>query len=93
VPGPSFYFKLEFTSERVSEGLLEGIASQMLQHLGCSPQEVPDLDAALSQATATAAATRRCDLRFRLENGALEIVVSSNDGRLFHASHSISDRS
>jgi hypothetical protein len=93
VPGPPFYFKLEFTSERVSEGLLEEVASQVLRHLGCSPQEVPEIDAALSQATAAVVAAPRCDLRFRLEDGALEIVVSSNGGRLFQTSHVISDRS
>jgi hypothetical protein len=93
VPAPSFFFKLELSSDAASEALLDDLASQVLRSVGCSPREVPGLEAALAQATAAAAAARRCDLRFRLENGALEIVVFANGGCLYQTSHPISEPS
>lgn len=93
MPGQPFFFKLEFASEGVSDALLEELASQLLRHLGRSPRQAPDLDAALTQAAATAKAAGRCDLEFRLEDGALEITVSSDRGRLLQSSHPIPDRS
>ena len=92
MPGQPFFFRLEFSSDGLSQALLEELASQVLRQAGCSPQEVPELDAALARATATAA-ERRCDLRFSFEDGALEIVVSSEGSRIFQTSHPISSRS
>jgi hypothetical protein len=93
VPGQPFFFRLEFSSDGLSQALLEEVASQVLRHAGCSAREMPELDAALARAAATAAAERRCDLRFSFEDGALEIVVSSDGGRIFQTSHLISSRS
>jgi hypothetical protein len=93
VPGQPFYFALEFFSRDVSEALLGELASQVLNHVGCSRQDVPELDDALARAAATAAADAcRCDVQFRVQDGALEIVVRSDAGPLFHASHPLADR-
>jgi hypothetical protein len=94
VPGQPFYFKLEFFSGDVSDALLGELASQVLHHVGCSRQDVPELDGALARAVATTAVRScRCDVQFRLQNGALEIVVRSDGGPLFQTSHPVADRS
>ncbi|MQA30502.1 MAG: hypothetical protein GEU82_11805 [Luteitalea sp.] len=92
MPGQPFYFALQFSSHDVSVALLDDLAAQVLRHAGCRPHDVPDLDGALAMAATTAAGSRRCDVQFAIRDGALEIVVSSNGGRLFRASHPISDR-
>jgi hypothetical protein len=93
VPGQPFYFKLEFAGDGVSEGLLDELASQVLRHVGCSPQQLPEIQAALDRAAAAVTAAGRCDLRLRLEHGALKIDVSSEGGPLLQSSHPIADRS
>jgi hypothetical protein len=93
VPGEPFYFALEFSSPDVSAALLGELAARVLGYVGCSRQDLPQLDRALAEAASvTAAQSRLCDVRFRLQDGALEILVSSSAGRLFHASHPIPDR-
>lgn len=80
-----FFFALEFSSQGAPPGLVEDLASQVLRHVGCSGSLVPDLTQALEQATSGAAAggPRRCDVQFRAHNDKLEILVSSNGGRLW----------
>ena len=53
----------------------------------------PTLRPSWSRAASAATAAGRCDLRFRLEDGELEITVSSAGGQLFQTSHPIADRS
>jgi hypothetical protein len=94
VPGQPFYFALEFSSHDVSVALLDELAAQVLRHAGCSRHDLPELDGALAEAAASSAAgIRKCDVQFSIQDGALEIVVSSKDGPLFQASHPIPDKS
>ena len=79
-----FYFSLELSSQGVEASLVEELAAHVLEHVGCSRDEIPELAGALEQAVArNAFGERRCDLQFRAHNGKLEILVSSNGGRIF----------
>jgi hypothetical protein len=94
VPGPQFYFALEFSSQSVPASLLGDLAAQVLGYAGCTRQELPELAGALEQAAETSTVgVCCCDVQFCAQNGTLEILVSSNAGRIFRISKSIPDRS
>ncbi len=80
-----FFFALEFSSQGAPLGLVEELASQVLRYVGCAQDSAPDLTHALGQATSkgTAGGERRCDVQFRAHRGTLEILVSSNGGRIW----------
>jgi hypothetical protein len=85
-----FYFSLELSSQGVEPSLVEELAAQVLEHVGCSRADIPELAGALEQAVArNAYGERRCDVQFRAHNGKLEILVSSNGGRIFQTSRAI----
>jgi hypothetical protein len=85
-----FYFSLELSSQGVEASLVEELAAHVLEHVGCAREEIPELAGALEQAVArNAFGERRCDLQFRAHNGKLEILVSSNGGRIFQTSRPI----
>jgi len=87
----SFYFALEFSSQGVPAGLLGELTSRVLEHVGSSADHMPDLPDALQKAVASGriGAEGRCDVQFRAHSGTLEIVVSSNGGRIWQTSHVI----
>lgn len=91
MPAHEFFFALEFSSQGVAAPLLGELAAQVLGHVGCSPADVPELTDALDKAVAKGAfgGERRCDVQFRAGNGTLEILVSSNGGRIWQTSRSI----
>jgi hypothetical protein len=90
VPAHQFYFSLELSSQGVEATLVEELAAQVLEHVGCSLEAIPELAGALEQAvTKSAFGERRCDVQFRAQNGTLEILVSSNGGRIFQTSRAI----
>lgn len=85
-----FYFSLELSSQGVAASLVEDLAVQVLEHVGCSRADIPELAGALERAVAgNAFGERRCDVQFRAQNGRLEILVSSNGGRIFQTSRTI----
>jgi hypothetical protein len=85
-----FYFSLELSSQGVEASLVEELAAHVLEHVGCPREEIPELAGALEQAVArNAFGERRCDVQFRAQNGKLEILVSSNGGRIFQTSRPI----
>ena len=85
-----FFFSLEFSSQGVSAGLLDELIAQVLGHVGCSTDEVPELGGALDQAIRKDGhGERRCDVQFRAHDGRLDILVSSNGGRIFQTSRPI----
>ena len=90
--GHPFYFALEFSSQSVPVSLLGDLAAQVLGYVGCPRQDVPELAGALERAAEKSAAGC-CDVQFRAQSGTLEILVSSNGGRVFRISHAIPDRS
>lgn len=86
-----FYFALEFSSQGADVSLLGDLASQVLEHVGCARGDVPELTEALERAVAKDAyGERRCDIQFRAQHGKLEILVSSNGGRIWQTSRAIS---
>ena len=85
-----FYFSLELSSQGVEASLVEELAVHVLEHVGCSRDDIPELAGALERAVArNAYGERRCDVQFRAQNGRLEILVSSNGGRIFQTSRPI----
>ena len=86
-----FFFALEFPGQGVSAALLTDLASQVLRHLGSSVEGLPELVEALRQSVAQEAASAEClcGVRFRARAGRLEILVSSNGGRIWQTSRTI----
>jgi hypothetical protein len=80
-----FFFALELSSQGAPPALVEDLAASVFRHVGCAQQEVEGLSAAVEQAVepGTAAGVRRCDVQFRARNGKLEVLVSSNGGRVW----------
>jgi hypothetical protein len=80
-----FFFALEFSSQGAPASLVEDLAGEVLRHTGCSPASVPGLSEACSRAAAAsgAAGHPRCDVQFRAHDGKLDILVSSNGGRVW----------
>jgi len=91
VPGPEFFFALELSSQGVPSTLLAELATQVLGHVGCSGVAIDELTAALQQAVkkGSTVGERRCDVQFQARSGELEVIVSSNGGRLYQTSYPI----
>lgn len=92
MPGHPFYFALELSGPALSAGLLDDLTAQVLRHVGCSSPDVPELQQAVAEAAAPASTAPGCLVQFSVEQGALQILVSSSGRRLFQASHRIPDR-
>jgi hypothetical protein len=90
VASQSFFFALEFSSQGVPGDLLGDLATHVLAHVGASTSAVPELTGLLQRAVSQGAAGSRCDVRFQAQPGRLEIVVSSNGGRLWQTTVPIS---
>ena len=88
-----FFFALEFSSQGVPVALLGDLASHVLGHVGCAADSLPELPDALQKAVARGSAEgeRRCDVQFRAHGGRLDIVVSSNGGRIWQTWRPIPD--
>jgi hypothetical protein len=91
VSAHEFFFALEFSSQGVPAALLGDLTAHVLGYVGCAGVTLNDLPEALQKAVAPGAAggERRCDLQFRAHGGKLEIVVSSNGGRIWQTSRTI----
>lgn len=83
-----FFFALEFSSQGAPALLVEDLARQVFRYVGCSEAAVPGLSDALEEAVAKGAAGghKRCDVQFRAQNGALEVLVAANGGRVWQMS-------
>jgi hypothetical protein len=57
----------------------------VFRHVGCAPEHVEGLSDALAKASekGPGGADRRCDVQFRAGNGTLEVLVTSNGGRVW----------
>jgi hypothetical protein len=80
-----FYFALEFSSQGAPASLVEDLAANVFRHVGAALDHVEGLSDALTRATEKPAggAERRCDVQFRAGNGTLEVLVTSNGGRVW----------
>ena len=82
-----FYFALEFSSQAAPASLIEDLAAQVFKYVHCSENNVAGMSDALERATAGGpAGANRCDVQFRAQNGELEVLVSSNGGRVWQKS-------
>ena len=87
MPAPDFYFALEFSSQGVPATLVEDLAGSVFKYVRCSETHVEGLSTALERATDGAAnGPSRCDVQFKASNGELEVLVSSNGGRVWQTS-------
>jgi hypothetical protein len=92
VAAKSFFFALEFSSQGVPAQLLSDLAEHVLEHVGAPKTAAPGLTESLQKAVAEEAAAghRRCDVQFKAQPHRLEIVVSSNGGRVWQTAISLS---
>jgi hypothetical protein len=93
VPATEFFFALEFSSQGAPASLVEDLAAQVFRYVGCPREAMDGLSEALEQAVAQSGAAgghRRCDVQFRAANNSLDILVSSNGGRVWQKSLEIS---
>lgn len=85
-----FLFALEFSSQGVPAWLVEDLAGQVFRYVHCAEPDVSGLTVALEQAVARGATGQaRCDVQFRAQHGTLEVLVSSNGGRVWQTSLTI----
>jgi hypothetical protein len=80
-----FFFALEFSSQGAPVSLVEDLAANVFRHVGCAPEHAEELTEALETAAENGSigGDRRCDVQFRARNGTLEVLVSSNGGRVW----------
>jgi hypothetical protein len=81
VPNREFIFALELSDEPHFEAMLTDLTQAVLAHVGYQAAAIEELRGVVREALAsgTAGRGRRCDLRFRVRAGELEITVSCAD--------------
>ncbi len=87
-----FAFALELSGQGTPLALLSELAAQVCRHVGCEVVPTTELTAALTKATDSGNAfggARRCDVQFLAKPNRLEIVVSSNGGRIWQTACAI----
>ncbi len=82
---PDFFFALEVSSQGAPASLVEDLAANVFRHVGVEPEHANGLSDALKEAAAkgTVGGDRRYDVQFRARNGMLEVLVTSNGGRIW----------
>ena len=80
-----FFFALEFSSQGAPASLVEDLAVNVFRHVGAAPEHAEELTQALKDATEKGAigGDRRCDIQFRARKGVLEVLITSNAGRVW----------
>ncbi|MGE3955251.1 MAG: hypothetical protein AB7H96_00930 [Vicinamibacterales bacterium] len=78
-------FTLELSSQGTPVTLIEALAGQVFQHVGCTTAPTAELAAALEKAagSGTFGGAGRCDIQLRAHGQTLDIVVSANGGRIW----------
>lgn len=78
-------FTLEFSSQGAPAALIEALAGQVFQYVGCTDAPASELTAALQKASAsgTFGGAGRCDVQLRAHGQTLDILVSANGGRIW----------
>jgi hypothetical protein len=90
VASDEFLFALEFSSQGVPAWMVKDLAGQVFRYVHCSEGDVSGLTGALEDAVAKGAAgDARCDVQFRAGHGRLDVLVSSNGGRVWQTSLTI----
>ncbi|MFN7914567.1 MAG: hypothetical protein U0Q55_04460 [Vicinamibacterales bacterium] len=78
-------FTLEFSSQGTPVPLIEALAGQVFQYVGCTETPAAELAAALEKAagSGTFGGAGRCDIQLRAHGQTLDILVSANGGRIW----------
>jgi len=86
-----FFFTLELARDATADAMLSDLASNVLGHVGCSCDAVPELVGVLQRAVAEGATcgADRCNVQFRAYAGELHIVVSFGADRVWRTSRPI----
>ena len=82
-----FLFALELSDEASFDRMLNDVAKAVFVHLGIARADIDALAAELRGALGDAARAghRRCELRFRVQDAELEVVVTSGGGAAWRA--------
>lgn len=85
MPPISQPFTLEFSSQGTPAPLIEALAGQVFQYVGCTTVPAGELSAALARASGsgTFGGAGRCDVQLRAHGQTLDILVSANGGRIW----------
>jgi hypothetical protein len=84
---PDFFFTLEFSSQAAPASLIEDLAASVFKYVHCAEENVEGMSEALERATASGpSGAGRCDVQFRARGGELEVLISSNGGRVWQKS-------
>lgn len=83
-----FFFAIEVSSQGAPAGLVDDLAQQIFKYVGCAKTSISAMTEAIERAVEKTEATgpRRCEVQFRAGGGTLEIVISSDGGRIFQES-------
>ncbi len=87
-----FLFALEVSCQGAPATLVEDLALNIFRHVGCDPERADGLRGAVERAAEPSAlgGVRRCDVQFRAHDGQLDVLVSSNGGRVWQTTIVIS---
>ena len=82
-----FFFAIGCFSRDAPVSIVEDLAANIFRHVGCAPEHAEGLNEALARAARAASSDggRRCDVQFKARNGTLEVLVTSNGGRIWQA--------
>jgi hypothetical protein len=91
VTAQDFEFAIDVADAAARDAMLRALAGQVMNSLGCGAAAAAPLLAGLAGAIdrAGASAAPGCRVRFERRGGTVEIEVSSNAGRLWHATEPI----
>lgn len=80
-----FFFALEVSSQGAPAALVDDLAQQIFKYVGCASTSIPAMTEAIERAVekTDTVGVRRCDVQFRAHAGKLDIMISSNGGRIF----------
>ena len=86
MPDHDFVFALETADDAASSRMLGDLCSAVLDHVGYAAPAVAEMTAALSAALSQdgTKGARRCDVRFVVRRGQLQIVVACSGAVEWH---------
>jgi hypothetical protein len=88
VSGPEFFFAIDFSHHAASREMFLEVATRVLTQAGCASNGVLDaLRAAVD--SSSSAAVEPCRVTFAVQDGQLDIVLSSAAGQLWQITESL----
>jgi hypothetical protein len=78
LPDHEFLFALEMADDPDSSRMLDELCAAVLGHVGYAPTAIAELNRELHGAVSRGGRAGRCDVRFVVRHGELQIVVARN---------------